>query len=297
MRLLLIRLARPFQRQASWTPPAGARTDPPGPGAGGRTAAALAAEDIGALYASTLLRTQLTAAPLATHLGLDVQVRDGIRELAAGDLEMRGDHQAVETYLTTAFAWSAGDTERRMPGGESGVEALKRFDTVVAEAAATTAHTSPWSVTAPSSVCGGGRAENIDVAFASTHELRNTGVVILSGAPDRGWRVVSWADLPLGPTTAPPGQRTAEKPWTSPTTDPGRRRLTPRRPSRGPHSVAGPREHLRDGFHGHRLQAYAPKIGLPAAWEGHSRNVAAGPDDMSHQAVFTDPVRGGSPGV
>ena len=42
-------------------------------------------------------------------------------------------------------------------------------------------------------------AENIDVEFASTHELRNTGIVILSGAPDSGWRVVSWAGLPLGP--------------------------------------------------------------------------------------------------
>ncbi|MFD8034079.1 histidine phosphatase family protein [Streptomyces sp. NPDC059717] len=167
--------------------------------------AALAAEDIGALYASTLVRTQLTAAPLATHLALDVQVRDGIRELAAGDLEMRGDHQAVETYLTTAFAWSAGDTERRMPGGESGVEALKRFDTVVAEAAATTAHTVAMvSHGAVIRMWTAARAENIDVAFASTHELRNTGVVILSGAPDRGWRVVSWADLPLGPDDRAP---------------------------------------------------------------------------------------------
>lgn len=55
-------------------------------------------------------------------------MREGIRELSAGDLEMRGDEQAIETYLSTAFAWSAGDTERRMPGGENGAEALRRFD-------------------------------------------------------------------------------------------------------------------------------------------------------------------------
>jgi broad specificity phosphatase PhoE len=86
---------------------------------------ALAAEQIDALYASTLVRTRLTAAPLAAATRLEVRVRDGIRELAAGDLEMRGDDDAAALYLATAFAWSEGDTGRRMPGGENGVEALR----------------------------------------------------------------------------------------------------------------------------------------------------------------------------
>lgn len=61
----------------------------PGPGLtdlGLRQAAALpgalAGEDIAALYASTLTRTQLTAAPLAAERGLEVLIRDGIRELS-----------------------------------------------------------------------------------------------------------------------------------------------------------------------------------------------------------------------
>ncbi|MFE6992907.1 histidine phosphatase family protein, partial [Streptomyces pharetrae] len=67
----------------------------PGPGLtelGERQAAALsealAGQDIEAVYASTMIRTQLTAAPFAAARGLDVHVRDGIRELSAGDLEM-----------------------------------------------------------------------------------------------------------------------------------------------------------------------------------------------------------------
>ncbi len=55
---------------------------------------ALGDENIDTLYASTLIRTQLTAAPLAGARGLDVVVRDGIREVAAGDLEMRGEDVA-----------------------------------------------------------------------------------------------------------------------------------------------------------------------------------------------------------
>ncbi|MDT0318320.1 histidine phosphatase family protein [Streptomyces millisiae] len=160
---------------------------------------ALAAEEIGALYASTLIRTQLTAAPLAERTGLEVRVRDGIRELSAGDLEMRGDDQAIETYLTTAFAWSAGDTTRRMPGGENGVEALGRFDAVVAEAAGTGAETVALvSHGAAIRTWVAARAANVDVAFAAAHELRNTGVVILSGAPDEGWRLLSWEGRSVG---------------------------------------------------------------------------------------------------
>ncbi|WVT79909.1 histidine phosphatase family protein [Pengzhenrongella phosphoraccumulans] len=79
-------------------------------------AAALARERIGAVYASSLLRAQQTAAPVAAALGLDVQVRAGIREVAAGELEMRGDVASVERYLRTVFAWPAGDLDRRMPG-------------------------------------------------------------------------------------------------------------------------------------------------------------------------------------
>ncbi|MFD7921378.1 histidine phosphatase family protein [Streptomyces sp. NPDC059740] len=161
---------------------------------------ALAGESIDALYASTLLRTQLTAAPLAARTGLEVRVRDGIRELTAGELEMRGDEEAIGTYLTTTFAWSAGDTERTMPGGESGAEALSRYDAVIDEAAGTGAATVAMvSHGAAIRMWTAARAENVDVAFASSHELQNTGVVVLSGDPRQGWRVLSWEGRSLGP--------------------------------------------------------------------------------------------------
>jgi broad specificity phosphatase PhoE len=161
---------------------------------------ALASEDIGALYASTLLRARLTAAPLASRTGLEVRVRPGIRELSAGALEMRGDAQAIETYLSTAFAWSAGNIERRMPGGGNGVEALECFDSVVEEAAGTGAETVAMvSHGAAIRMWVAARVGNIDVGYASTHELPNTGVVVLTGTPSSGWRVLLWDDRPLGP--------------------------------------------------------------------------------------------------
>ncbi|MGW6400697.1 histidine phosphatase family protein [Streptomyces sp. NPDC055134] len=166
---------------------------------------ALAGETIDALYASTLLRTQLTAAPLAAATGLEVQVRDGIRELVAGELEMRGDDEAAALYLSTAFAWSAGDVERRMPGGENGVEALGRFDSVVAEAATSGAETVAMvSHGAAIRMWVAARAANVDVAHASSHALGNTAVVVLSGSSDRGWQTLLWEGRPLGPEGSSP---------------------------------------------------------------------------------------------
>ncbi|GAA4056548.1 histidine phosphatase family protein [Streptomyces shaanxiensis] len=180
----------------------------PGPGLtdlGERQAAtlpeALADEDIEAIYVSTLTRTQRTAAPLAAARGLDVIVRDGIRELSAGDLEMLpGDTEQGALYMKTAFAWAAGDTELRMPGGESGAEALARYDAVVAEAADSGARVVAMvSHGAAIRVWTAARAVNVDVPFAAAHPLENTGVVILEGSPADGWKALAWAGAVVTP--------------------------------------------------------------------------------------------------
>lgn len=171
---------------------------------------ALAGEDIEALYASTLLRAQLTAAPLAAARGLEVIVRDGIRELSAGDLEMLPGHSPEgERYLRTVFAWAAGDTAVRMPGAESGTEALARYDAVLTEAAASGAGTVAMvSHGAAIRVWTAARAGNVDVAFAAASPLENTGVVVLEGAPPDGWKVLSWQGAAVAPAgeTGPAGE-------------------------------------------------------------------------------------------
>lgn len=184
----------------------------PGPGLtalGERQAAALpaalAGEDIGAVFASTLVRTQLTAAPLAAAHGLDVLVRDGIREISAGDLEMLpGDSEGARLYMTTVFAWADGETGLRIPGGESGEEALARYDAVVAEAAALgTGTVALVSHGAAIRMWTAARAANVDVPFAAAHPLRNTGVVALEGSPAAGWKALTWAGEAVVPAGAP----------------------------------------------------------------------------------------------
>jgi probable phosphoglycerate mutase len=182
---------------------------------------ALAGEDIEALYASTLVRTRLTAAPLAAARGLDVLVRDGIRELSAGDLEMEpGGSERGRAYMRTVLAWAAGDTALRMPGGETGAEALARYDAVVAEAAASGARSVALvSHGAAIRVWTAARAHNVDVAFAAAHPLRNTGVIVLEGSPSDGWKALTWAGALVTPAgePGPTGQAVEpEQPGTRP---------------------------------------------------------------------------------
>ena len=153
----------------------------------------LAAERIEAIYVSTLARTQQTAAPLSAALGLDVQIREGVREVSAGQLEMLGDDASVATYLDTVFAWSDGDLGLRMPGAESGAEVFARFDDVVTEvaelgvaAAVIVSHGAvirSWTAS---------RVGNVTTEYVARNPLANTGVVVVDGSPRDGWRALTW---------------------------------------------------------------------------------------------------------
>lgn len=159
--------------------------------------AALAGVPIDAIYASTLLRAQLTAAPLAAQRGLPVHVRDGIREVKAGDLELERGDDPIATYHAVVFAWAAGDLSLRMPGGDTGAQTFQRYDSVVAESAAYDSAVL-FSHGAVIRMWVAGRATNLPRSFAESHPLENTGVVVLDGSPTGGWRVDSWTDRLVG---------------------------------------------------------------------------------------------------
>ncbi|KRE82048.1 histidine phosphatase family protein [Arthrobacter sp. Soil763] len=184
----------------------------PGPGLTGlgeRQAAALARslanEEIGLLYASTLLRTQLTAAPLAASRGLAVEVLAGLREIEAGALEKLTDRESHLRYLGTVFAWTAGELDRRMPAGPNGHDFFERYDDSIAQIADAAAARGGDDATvavvshgAAIRVWTGLRAGNVEAEFAARHVLANTGIVALEGDPDAGWRLIHWDDSPVG---------------------------------------------------------------------------------------------------
>jgi len=168
----------------------------------------LAAERIDAIYASAQPRSQLTAAPLAAQRGLSVQVRDGLCEVSAGDLEMLGDEVSIRIYQRTIRQWMSGELDARMPNGPSGAEVLARFDAVVAEvvenlqrdvgddgAAVLFAHGAMLRVWA---AVRGTDLATIEGAVGRGHTLHNTGMIVLDSTPQGAWSVVNWAGRAIG---------------------------------------------------------------------------------------------------
>ncbi|MED5814048.1 histidine phosphatase family protein [Mycolicibacterium sp. 050232] len=156
-----------------------------------------------AIYASTMVRTQLTAAPMAQYLGLPIQVVPGLQEIEAGIYEGTPESDAVKGYLQAPLKWLQGDLDARIPGSLNGHE----FDARMDGAVQTMYDNGDRNVAAFSH--GGAimfwvflNAENADPMWLMTNPLRNTGYVVVEGNPEDGWRVVNWNGTQVGPETA-----------------------------------------------------------------------------------------------
>jgi len=181
-------------------------TAAPGPGLtelGGQQAVAvpnaLRDENIQAIYASRLVRTELTAEPLSAARGIDVVVHDGVHEIEAGDLEGNTDAESVKAYIGTVVEWGTGHLDARIPGGHDGHEFFGRYDAAVAQVSA--AHDDAaviFSHGAAIRAWVGARALNVSGEFTLKHPLDNTGIAILEGSVAQGWNLVSWAGAPIG---------------------------------------------------------------------------------------------------
>lgn len=154
---------------------------------------------VDAIYVSTLVRTRLTATPLASARSLDMVELPGIHEISAGSLENLGDHGSIRTYMQTVFAWGLGERDVAMPDGPDGHEFFDRYDDSIATVAAA-GHDTAVVVShgAAMRVWAAGRATNIPPSYAGEHDIHNTGVLEFTGSPDDGWTLVSWQGNAVG---------------------------------------------------------------------------------------------------
>lgn len=161
---------------------------------------ALRGVDVASVHASTLVRTQLTAAPLAEAAGAELQVHDGLREIGAGALEMRADEEAVRSYAECVAAWMRGELDRAMPGGSTGHDFLERYDAALR--AALGDHGDDDTVAAFSHGAAirvwTTNAARLDPEVTVRLRMPNTGMVVLVGDPERGWQVEQWPTAPVG---------------------------------------------------------------------------------------------------
>ena len=160
---------------------------------------ALGGEQIAAVYASPLVRTSLTAAPLARAHALEVEVLEGLQEIEAGDLEDKSDMPSVMIYVKAAFGWAGGALDARIPGAIDGHEFFARFDGAIAQMAAQHPDetVAVFSHGAAIRVWSVARGANLSGDSSLIRHLDNTGVVVLNGSPG-GWVVETWEGEPVG---------------------------------------------------------------------------------------------------
>lgn len=162
-------------------------------------AEALADEPVAAIYASTAVRAQQTAAPLAAALGLDVRVVDGVHEIDCGDLEGRHDREAYEIFLKTVKAWMEGDLDLPLPNGESGAQVIDRYLATVGEVTARHDDATVVLVSHGGAIrlAAQALAPNVRTNLAEGGLLPNTGRVVLEGDGTTGWICTSWTGVDI----------------------------------------------------------------------------------------------------
>lgn len=175
-------------------------TELPGPGLNAdglararKLAAIVDGTALDAVYASSLRRAVMTAAPLAASRGLSVEIRDGLREIGAGDFESRNDSEAQQRYHDIVFGWSSGASDDRIPGGPNGHDFFAGFDTVVDEMSERGLSTvAVVSHGAAIRVWVSARTNNISPDWAMAHGLKNLSAVVVDGSPHHGWTTLQW---------------------------------------------------------------------------------------------------------
>lgn len=145
------------------------------------------------VYASEMVRTQQTAAPMAKALGEQVTVLPGLNEISAGWFDGDNVKNAAATYMVAPADWLRGDTSFSIPGSVSGTEFNGKFTAAVQQIYAS-GNNKPVAFSSAASIMLWTlmNARNAKDSLATDHPLPNTGRVVLTGNPVIGWTLVDW---------------------------------------------------------------------------------------------------------
>jgi probable phosphoglycerate mutase len=86
-----------------------------------------------AVYVSPMKRTITTAKPLCDAVGIEMQLRDGLREIKYGNWEGETVESVREKYAQEYINWLAEPAWNAPNGGETSVEIASRSSLVIAE--------------------------------------------------------------------------------------------------------------------------------------------------------------------
>ncbi|KHO25136.1 histidine phosphatase family protein [Mycolicibacterium setense] len=164
----------------------------------GRTQAVASAQRLApnhydGIFASTMVRTQQTAQPMADTLAEPITVLPGLHEVEAGIYEGQPEASAVQTYFAAPEQWLRGDRNARIPGSIDGNEFDARFDEAVQQIY-DSGDDDPvaYSHGAAIMLWVQMNVANPNPELLMRHPLDNTGYVVVKGNPTDGWTLTDW---------------------------------------------------------------------------------------------------------
>lgn len=85
------------------------------------------------VYVSPLRRARQTAEPLCTRLGIPMQIREGLKEIAYGKWEGMHPSEVDRQFHDLYVRWLTDPAWTSPPGGERGIEIARRSSEVIEE--------------------------------------------------------------------------------------------------------------------------------------------------------------------
>ncbi len=162
---------------------------------------------------SIATRARQTAAEISAVLDLPAHELAGLHEVQGGDLEDRGDDEAVDEFNRIYRLWQEGELTVPMPGGESGADVLDRYLPVVRDLRMRYLDDHEW--TRDIVVVSHGAAirlvaktlSGVESSFALEHHLANAESVALAPVTDGRWSCLHWGSAappfyPAAPSAA-----------------------------------------------------------------------------------------------
>ena len=175
-------------------------TDIPGPGLteegqgqAEQLAHQLSRNNFDGIYASDMVRTQETAAPLAHALGKSVQILPGLREIDAGKYNNSPTKRADLTYLLAPGDWLNGDRKDAVPGSINGDKFNDQF-TAAVQKIYDSGNSKPVAFAHAESIMYWTlmNVKSPKDSLAKTRPLPNLGRVVITGSPTTGWTMTDW---------------------------------------------------------------------------------------------------------
>jgi broad specificity phosphatase PhoE len=145
------------------------------------------------VYASEMAEAQQTAGPLASELGKQVEVLNGLQSINAGWYNGKPETMSSSTYMLAPADWINGDVQNSIPGSVSGKQFNDQFTAAIQKIYSSGRHNpAVFSQGTAIMVWTLMNTKNAKASLLTSHPLPNIGRVVVTGNPADGWTLVDW---------------------------------------------------------------------------------------------------------